>query len=148
MNDNLYEVEPVKTKVEHKKPVIVGFFILQYAKLHMLEFYYNFSKILWLQFIRGNGNGHKFALLSGSTWCSRGFIEAELKETWNTMRRIDCSNELLANSASNFFHGTFYESHIKHDKRESGLFRKNFVALKRFICAIKLSAASIRPQKK
>ena len=42
--DQLYEVELVKPKIEHRKPIIVGFFILQYAKLRMLELYYNFIK--------------------------------------------------------------------------------------------------------
>ena len=37
LNDNLYKIESVETDVEHKEPIIVGFFILQYAKLRMLE---------------------------------------------------------------------------------------------------------------
>ena len=39
LNSSLYEVELAKAKIEHKKPIIVGFFILQYAKLRMLELY-------------------------------------------------------------------------------------------------------------
>ena len=39
----LYEVELAKAQIEHKEPIIVGFFILQYAKLRMLELYYNFA---------------------------------------------------------------------------------------------------------
>ena len=42
--DQLYEVELVKSETEHREPIIVGFFILQYAKLRMLELYYNFLK--------------------------------------------------------------------------------------------------------
>ena len=33
INDHLYEVELAKAEVEHREPIIVGFFILQYAKL-------------------------------------------------------------------------------------------------------------------
>ena len=44
ITDQLYEVELVKTKIEHREPIIVGFFILQFAKLRMLELYYNFFK--------------------------------------------------------------------------------------------------------
>ena len=46
MNDlpeQIYEVEMSKTRIEHKEPIIVGFFILQYAKLTMLQLKYNFS---------------------------------------------------------------------------------------------------------
>ena len=38
----LYEVELAKAEIEHREPIIVGFFVLQYAKLRMLELYYNF----------------------------------------------------------------------------------------------------------
>ena len=40
---DLYEVELLKSTIEYREPIIVGFFfILQYAKLRMLELYYNF----------------------------------------------------------------------------------------------------------
>ena len=42
MNDQLYEVELVKSEVKHKEPNIVGFLILQNKKLRMLELFYNF----------------------------------------------------------------------------------------------------------
>ena len=42
INDQLYEVELAKAEIEHREPIIVGFFILQYAKLRMLELYYYF----------------------------------------------------------------------------------------------------------
>ena len=42
INDQLYEVELTKAEIDHRELIIVGFFILQYAKLRMLELYYNF----------------------------------------------------------------------------------------------------------
>ena len=42
VSKELYEVELAKSKIELREPIIVGFFILQYAKLRMLELYYNF----------------------------------------------------------------------------------------------------------
>ena len=39
-----FGVELVKSEIEHREPIIVGFFILQYAKLKMLELCYNFSE--------------------------------------------------------------------------------------------------------
>ena len=41
INDQLYEVEMAKAEIEHREPILLGFFILQYAKLRMLELYYN-----------------------------------------------------------------------------------------------------------
>ena len=42
INDQMYEVELAKAEIEHREQIIVGFFIFQYAKLRMLELYYNF----------------------------------------------------------------------------------------------------------
>ena len=42
INNQLYEVKLAKAEIEQREPIIVGFFILQYAKLRMLELYYNF----------------------------------------------------------------------------------------------------------
>ena len=42
ITDQLYEVELVKSQTEHRESIIVGFFILQYDKLRMLERFYNF----------------------------------------------------------------------------------------------------------
>ena len=42
ITDQLYDVELVKSEIEHREPIIVWFFILQYAKLRMFELHYNF----------------------------------------------------------------------------------------------------------
>ena len=42
INDRLYEVELAKAEIEYREPIIIGFFILQYAKLRMVELYYKF----------------------------------------------------------------------------------------------------------
>ena len=44
ITDQLYEAELVKSEIEHREPIIVGFFILQYAKLRMLELFCSFIK--------------------------------------------------------------------------------------------------------
>ena len=42
LNNSLYEVDLAKAQVEHKEANNAGIFILQYAKLRMLELYYTF----------------------------------------------------------------------------------------------------------
>ena len=65
INDQLYEVELVKPEIEHREPIIVGFFILQYAKQRMLELYYNFfQNVLWHWQVCGTWNGYRPPLLS------------------------------------------------------------------------------------
>ena len=41
LGQDLYEVETYKTRISIDTPIQIGFFILQYAKLRMLEFYYD-----------------------------------------------------------------------------------------------------------
>ena len=42
VNNSLYAVELAKVQSGHKEPIIVGFIVLQYAKLRKLELYYIF----------------------------------------------------------------------------------------------------------
>ena len=42
INDELYELVLAKVEIEHREPIIVEFFILQYAKLRLLELYHSF----------------------------------------------------------------------------------------------------------
>ena len=42
VNNPFFEVELAKAHIKHKEPIIVGFYKLKYAKLRMLELYYNF----------------------------------------------------------------------------------------------------------
>ena len=44
IKDQLFEVEVAKAEIEHREAIIVGFFILQDAKLRMSELYYHFSE--------------------------------------------------------------------------------------------------------
>ena len=44
INDQLYEVELTKAEIEHRNLIIVGFSILRYAKLRMLELHYNYCE--------------------------------------------------------------------------------------------------------
>ena len=44
ITNHLYDAELVKSAIEHQEPLFVGFFILQYAKLRILELYYIFFK--------------------------------------------------------------------------------------------------------
>ena len=65
INDQLYEVEFAKPEIEHKELILVDFFIVQYAKLRMLELYYNFfHKVLWYRQVLGHVNTYRFTVTS------------------------------------------------------------------------------------
>ena len=124
---DLYEVDLLKSTIEHRELIIVGFFILQYAKLRILELFYN----LFDQFCDVN----KFEELEMDTEslylapaeenlydCTK----SEKKAAREKMRENDCRDSFKADAKSNFFPRTCCSTQKKFDKREPGLFVEEF----------------------
>ena len=122
-----YEVELVKSTVEHREPIIVGFFILQYSKLRMLELYYNFfdkfCDVQKFEELEMDTDSLYLALAHENLY---DCIRPEMRSIWNEIRRDDCTETFRADSTCNFFRRTCCEKHVKHDKREPGLFKEDF----------------------
>ena len=112
--NELYEVELGKSIVEHKEPIIVGFFILQYAKLVMLElvyiFFVPFCNPDKYEFIEMDTDS-SYLSINGSDL--EDIIKPEMKSKWNLMRSNDCRDNFTAHSISNFFPRTCCEKHNK-----------------------------------
>ena len=123
----LYEVELVKSEIEHREPIIVGFFILQYAELRMLELYYNFFKKFCdtdkYEELEMDTDSLYLALSEENL---EDIILPEKGNEWKAIRSRDCTDSFTANEAGNFFPRTCCTAHKKHDKREPGLFKKEF----------------------
>ena len=127
INDQLYEVELAKAAIEHREPIIVGFFILQYAKLRMLELYYNFFErfcdVNKLEELEMDTDSLYLALSEKELY---DCIREESKAEWTLLRTEDCNDDFTANATTNFFPRTCCTKHMKHDKREPGLFKEEF----------------------
>ena len=125
--DQLYEVELAKPENEHRKPIIVGFFFLQYAKLRMLELCYNFFKIF-----RDTDKYEELEMDTDSLYLAlteenwEDIILPENRAEWQQLRSKDCPDNFTANVTNNFFPRTCCNDHKKHDKREPGLFKEEF----------------------
>ena len=124
ITDQLYEVELVMSEIEHREPIIVGFFILQYAKFRMLELYYNFFKKFC--------DTEKYEELEMDTdslylALSEENLEyitlPEKRNGWEAIRSRDCTYSFTANATGNFLPSTCCSSHKKHVKRKPGLFK-------------------------
>ena len=127
INDQLYEVELANAEVEHREPIIVGFFKLQYAKLRMLELYYNllnkFCDVNKFEELEMDTDSLYLALSEKELYdCIREEATAE----WELKRTEDCKDDFTANTTTNFFPRTCCPKHIKHDKREPGLSKEEF----------------------
>ena len=125
LNDQLCEVELAKAEIQHGKPIIGGFFILQYAKFKMLELYYNFFErfcdVNKFEELEMDTDSLYLALSEKELY---DCIQEESKAEWSLLRTEDCKNDFTANATTNFFPRTCCTKHMKHDKREPGLFKK------------------------
>ena len=127
INDQLYEVELAKAEIEHREPIIVGFFILQYAKLRMLELYYNFfERICDVNTFEELEMDTDSLYLAVSEKELYDCIREESKAEWELTRTEDCKDEFTTNAKTKFFPGTCCTKHMKNDKREPGFFKEEF----------------------
>ena len=53
-------------------------------------------------------------------------IREESKAEWELKKTEDCKDDFTANATTNFFPRTCCTKHMKHDKREPGLFKEEF----------------------
>ena len=127
MNNSLYEVELAKAQIEHKEPIIVAFFILQYAKLRMLELYYKyftrFCDVNKFKKLEMDTDSLYLALAEKEL---EDCIRPEMRAEWHRLRSNDCVDSLTADAVANFFSRTCCVKHKQHDKREPGLFKEEF----------------------
>ena len=127
INDRLFEVELAKAEIEHREPIIVGFFILQYAKLRVLELYYNFFErfcdLNKFEELEMDTDSLYLALSEKDLYDS---IREESKTEWSLLGTEDCNDDFTANATTNFFPRTCCTKQIKHHKREPGLFKGEF----------------------
>ena len=127
VNNSLYEVELAKAQIEHKEPIIVGFFILQYAKLRMLELYYNFftkfCDVNKFEELEMDTDSLYLALAEKEL---EDCIRSKMRDEWQRLRSNDCVDSFTADAIVNFFPRTCCVKHKQHDKRERGLFEEEF----------------------
>ena len=101
--DQLYEVELAKSEIEHREPILVGFFILQYAKLRMLELYYNFFKKF-----SDTDKYEELEMDTDSLYLAlteeifEDDIPLEKRAEWNQLRSNDCTDNFTANATDIF----------------------------------------------
>ena len=103
ITDQLYEVELVKLEIEHREPIIVGYFILQYAKLRMMELYYNFFKKFCdtdkYEELEMDTDSLYLALSEENL---EDVIVPGKRAKWDQLRSKDCIDNFTANATDNF----------------------------------------------
>ena len=127
VNTSLYEVEFAKAQIEHRESIIVGFFILQYAKLRMLELYYNFfTRFCDVNKFEGLEMDTDSLFVALAEKELEDCIRPEVRAEWHRLLPNDCVDSFTADDVANFFPGTSWVKHKQHDKREPDLFKEEF----------------------
>ena len=103
ITDQLYEVELVKPEIEQREPITVGFFISQYAKLRMLEHYYNFFKKFCDtdKYVELETDTDSLYLALSEEFLERVLLP-EKRAEWDQLRSKDCIDYFAANATDNF----------------------------------------------
>ena len=118
ITDQLCEVEVVKSEIELREPIIVGFFILKYAKQRMLELYYNFFKKFC-----DTDKYEELEMATDSLYLAlpgeplEDVILPEKRAQWNQLRSKNCTDKITANATDKSFPRICCNAHKKLNKR-------------------------------
>ena len=124
LDDKFYEVEMLKTSSTLNLPNYLGFFVLNYAKLHMLQFVYD---VLYRYIPR-----EKFELLETDTDSIYAFyasnnledlIYPHLKQEFTQKIMQSCHLEHVDATTGHWFPRECCQQHKAYDKRTPGLFK-------------------------
>ena len=126
--EEYYELELAKQKIKLDLPIQLGYFILQYAKLRMLEFYYDFMDVYVaredFEYCEMDTDSAYMAI-SGS--CLDDVIKPEMKAQYLRGLDIFCSDdEIEADARVHWFPRTCCKKHAAYDKRTPGLFKMEY----------------------
>ena len=120
----MISVSLVKSEIEHKEPIIVGFFILQYTNLRKLELYCNFfdnyCDVKKFEELEMDADSLYLALSEQDFY---NCIQPQMKKEWNSLRCGDCTDEFSAKTTTYFLPRNCCAKHKKHDRRETALFK-------------------------
>ena len=143
---DLYEVQLVKSTIEHRELFIVGFFILQYAKLKMLELYYNFFDKFCIfnkfEELEMDTDSLYLALAEENLYdCNLPSKRAE----WTEKRSKDCRDDFRADAKKKtiFFPVLAVLNIIKMTRENQDCSRRSSDAPNCYACVVKPIAVTI-----
>ncbi|XP_046346617.2 uncharacterized protein LOC124127210 [Haliotis rufescens] len=125
LGDEYFEVEKAKKLLRLDTPVQLGYFILQYAKLRMLQFYYDFMDVYVdrsdFEYCEMDTDSAYMAL---SAPCLAEVIRPHMKPEYDHQLQGLCGT--LEGVAMRWFPRTCCSTHALHDKRTPGLFKLEY----------------------
>jgi hypothetical protein len=126
--EEYYEIEMGKRKIKLDLPTQLGYFVLQYAKLQMLQFYFDFMDVYVdrsdFEYCEMDTDSAYMAI-SGSTLDD--VIKPEMREKYERGLKGFCTDEdIEADGNFHWFPRTCCGKHTKYDMRTPGLFKLEY----------------------
>ena len=122
LGEDFAEIELIKTRQKLNLPVQIGFAILQYAKLKMLEWYYDFLDVFVdrsdFEYIEMDTDSAYFAITAPTL---EQVIKPEKKAEFNMRVYGSCHEQVQPNPY--WFPRECCDKHKAYDKRMPGLFK-------------------------
>lgn len=122
--DKLFEIELEKKKIKLDLPIYLGFYILQYAKLHMLQWTYQFlgrfmdrEKYMYLEM----DTDSSYLAIAGNSL--RDIIKPDLRKTFEDSINDHANTNYFADGDKNWLVRECCTEHNKIDSRTPGLFK-------------------------
>ena len=126
--EQYYEVEMGKRKIKLDLPITLGYFVLQCAKRHMLEFYFDFMDLFVDRSdfdICEMDTDSAYMAISGSSLSD--VIKPEMRERYQLGLKGFCTDkDIEADDVYHWFPRTCCAKHAKFDKRTPGLFKLEY----------------------
>jgi G:T-mismatch repair DNA endonuclease (very short patch repair protein) len=128
ISDEFYEIESSKNKVNLDLPTLLGFWILQLAKLRMLEFYYDFvDKYVKREHFQYCEMDTDSAYMAIAKEHFDDVIKPSMKEEYEKGSYGFCVDSAIkADSDFHWFPRRCCTKHKLYDKRTPGLFKVEF----------------------
>jgi hypothetical protein len=130
ISEDYYEIEKFKRKYQLNLPIQVGYFILQYAKLRMLQFYYDFlDTYLDRTTFQALEMDTDSLYLAMSNENILNLIKPTMKEKYvRRLKQFCCDDVTLSTENENefFFPRACCNYHNRYDQRTPGLFKTEF----------------------
>jgi hypothetical protein len=124
LDEDLFEVQMAKKVINQDIPIILGFFVLAYAKLRMLSFYYDslckYVDKEKFQCIQMDTDSLYFGLAAKSL---AEAIKPEMREEYDKYILGSCNDLPYESDENRWFPRECCQEHVKYDKRTSGLFK-------------------------
>ena len=123
LGNDMYEIVQKQKRVKLDIPMQIGFFIMQYAKLRLLQFYYNFLDVYVdradFECIEQDTDSQYIAI-SGDR--IESLIKPEMQDQFKSILQDNCHDNYDANE-TNYLCRTCCTDHANFDFRTPGLFK-------------------------